>query len=127
MHSRKIAHEQEPFAADTLDLEEIDLGQLEMYGQGLDVGSRPYGKSVRDGKPGAIVSVSPGVLSAFGANHHLWQSLAFLNVPAMQQPEAYLGNVKSLLGEDGRIKEEGTKAKFMDSYAKWVRALLAAR
>jgi Predicted flavoprotein len=96
----------------------------------LDVGSRPYGKSVWDGKPGAIVSVSPGALSAFGANHHLRQSLVFLNVPAMQQPEAYVGNVKALLGEDGTIKEEGTRAfltKFMDAYAKWVRVLAVAK
>src|SRR3954452_10321958 len=57
----------------------------------LDVGSRPYGQSVWTGKPGAVVSVSPGALGAFGANHHLRQSLVFLNVPAMQQPEAYIG------------------------------------
>ena len=48
----------------------------------IDVGSRPYGKSVWSGKPGAVVSVSPGALGAFGANHHLRQSLVFLDVPA---------------------------------------------
>ncbi|EGO64635.1 NADPH-dependent FMN reductase, partial [Acetonema longum] len=53
----------------------------------LDVGSRPYGQSIWNGKPGAVVSVSPGGLSAFGANHHLRQSLVFLNVLTMQQPE----------------------------------------
>ena len=53
----------------------------------IDVGSRPYGKSAWEGKPGAIISVSPGPLGAFGANHHLRQSLVFLNVPVMQQPE----------------------------------------
>src|SRR5437016_10980619 len=53
----------------------------------LDVGSRPYGQSVWDGKPGAVVSVSPGAVGGFGANHHLRQALVFLNVPAMQQPE----------------------------------------
>ena len=57
----------------------------------IDVGSRPYGKSAWNGKPGAIVSVSPGALGAFGANHHLRQSLVFLNVPCLQQPEAYIG------------------------------------
>ncbi len=41
----------------------------------LDVGSRPYGKSVWNGKPGAVVSVSPGAIGDFGANHHLRQSL----------------------------------------------------
>ena len=58
----------------------------------LDVGSRPYGKSVWSGKPGAVVSVSPGAIGGFGANHHLRQSLVFLNVPAMPQPEAYIGD-----------------------------------
>jgi chromate reductase len=57
----------------------------------LDVGSRPYGRSAWAGKPAAIVSVSPGALGAFGANHHLRQSLVFLDMPAMQQPEAYVG------------------------------------
>lgn len=71
----------------------------------LDVGSRPYGQSVWDGKPGLVVSVSPGALSAFGANHHLRQSLVFLNVPTLQQPEAYIGNVVNLINEDGTIAE----------------------
>jgi len=43
----------------------------------LDVGSRPYGSSVWDRKPGAIVSCSPSAIGAFGANHHLRQSLVF--------------------------------------------------
>src|SRR6185369_3937885 len=42
---------------------------------GLDIGSRPYGKSAWSGKPGAVVSASPGAIGAFGANHHLRQSL----------------------------------------------------
>jgi chromate reductase len=49
----------------------------------IDVGSRPYGKSAWAGKPGAVVSASPGSIGGFGANHHLRQSLVFLNVPAM--------------------------------------------
>ena len=62
----------------------------------IDVGSRPYGKSVWDKKPAGIVSVSPGALGAFGANHHLRQSLVFLNMPAMQMPEAYVGGADKL-------------------------------
>src|SRR5499433_3097640 len=68
----------------------------------IDVGSRPYGKSVWDGKPGAVVSVSPGAIGAFGANHHLRQSLVFLNVPCLQQPEAYIGNAAKLLDSNGK-------------------------
>ncbi|MGX7418723.1 NADPH-dependent FMN reductase [Carnobacterium gallinarum] len=74
----------------------------------LDVGSRPYGASVWDKKPAAIVSVSPGAISGFGANHHLRQSLVFLNMPTVQQPEAYLGNVTSMLNEDGTVTNENT-------------------
>jgi chromate reductase, NAD(P)H dehydrogenase (quinone) len=57
----------------------------------IDVGSRPYGSSVWQGKPGAVMSVSPGAIGGFGANHHLRQSLVFLDVPVMQQPETYIG------------------------------------
>lgn len=84
----------------------------------LDVGSRPYGQSVWDGKPGLVVSVSPGAISAFGANHHLRQSLVFLNVPTLQQPEAYIGNVVNLINEDGTIAEStmGFFKTIVDSY-----------
>lgn len=81
----------------------------------IDVGSRPYGASVWDGKPAAIISQSPGKLSAFGANHHLRQPLVFLNMPVLQQPEAYIGNVADLLDENGKIKDEGT-VKFLQSF-----------
>jgi chromate reductase len=74
----------------------------------LDVGSRPYGHSVWDRKPGAIVSGSPGAIGAFGANHHLRQSLVFLNVPAMQQPEVYVSHVDKLFDEVGNLVNEGT-------------------
>ncbi|WP_284036619.1 NAD(P)H-dependent oxidoreductase [Neobacillus sp. 114] len=81
----------------------------------LDVGSRPYGESVWDRKPAAIISQSPGKLSGFGANHHLRQPLVFLNMPTLQQPEAYIGNVADLLDEGGKIKDEGT-VKFLQSF-----------
>ncbi len=89
----------------------------------IDIGSRPYGQSVWDGKPGAIISVSPGIIGGFGANHHLRQSLVFLNVPCMQQPEAYIGQVTTLLNEDGTIKNNETIAflqKYINAFAKWV-------
>ena len=47
----------------------------------IDVGSRPYGKSVWSGKAAGVVSNSPGAISGFGANHHLRQSLVFLDMP----------------------------------------------
>ena len=89
----------------------------------LDVGSRPYGSSVWDRKPGAVVSSSPGAIGGFGANHHLRQSLVFLNVPAMQQPEAYLSHVDKLFDEHGKLANDCTRKflqDFMQAFAKWV-------
>jgi chromate reductase, NAD(P)H dehydrogenase (quinone) len=88
----------------------------------IDVGSRPYGKSVWDGNPGAVISVSPGAIGGFGANHHLRQSLVFLNVPTMQQPEAYIGGAAQLFDSEGNITNEATREyliKFIDAFAAW--------
>jgi len=88
----------------------------------LDVGSRPYGKSVWSGKPGAIVSNSPGAIGGFGANHHLRQSLVFLNVPVMQQPEAYVSGVAALFDDAGELTNEATQGfltSFMAAFAAW--------
>jgi chromate reductase len=89
----------------------------------LDVGSRPYGSSVYGGKPGAIVSVSPGAIGGFGANHHLRQSMVFLDVPTMQQPEAYIGGAATLFDEQGGLAAESTRGlmtKFMQGFAAWI-------
>ncbi len=89
----------------------------------IDVGSRPYGKSVFDGKPGAVISVSPGNLSAFGANHHLRQSMVFLNVPMMQQPEAYVGGAAKLFDEQGQLQNDATRdflKNVASAFDRWV-------
>ena len=86
---------------------------------------RPYGKSAWNGKPGAIVSASPGGIGGFGANHHLRQSLVFLNVPAMPQPEAYIGGADKLFDANGKLVNDGTHKflqDFMQAYAAWVAA-----
>ncbi len=91
----------------------------------LDVGSRPYGQSAWDGKPGAVVSASPGAIGGFGANHHLRQSLVFLNVPAMVQPEAYIGGADKLFDADGRLVNDSTRTflgKFMAAFDAWIEA-----
>jgi len=89
----------------------------------IDVGSRPYGQSAWQGKPAAVVSVSLGGIGGFGANQHLRQSLVFLDMPVLQQPEAYIGGAASLFDESGKLKNEGTRAyfkKFVDSFAHWI-------
>ena len=93
----------------------------------IDVGSRPYGKSVWEKKPGAVISVTPGGLGAFGANHHLRQSCVFLDVPMMPQPEAYLSGAGDLFDEAGAVKDEKTTRflrKFIQAYADWVEKIL---
>ncbi|MGG7440210.1 NADPH-dependent FMN reductase [Chryseobacterium arthrosphaerae] len=88
----------------------------------IDVGSRPAGKNVWDGKPGAVFSNSPGNLSAFGANHHVRQSLVFLNIPVMQQPEVYLPHIDKVWDENGNLKDEKVKdflQKAVDAYIEW--------
>ena len=88
----------------------------------IDVGSRPYGQSAWSGKPGAVISVSPGAIGGFGANHHLRQSLVFLNVPCMQQPEAYLGGAGSAFDDNGKLSEATRPflQSFINAYAQWV-------
>ncbi|MGE3142934.1 MAG: NADPH-dependent FMN reductase [Hyphomonadaceae bacterium] len=89
----------------------------------VDVASRPYGQSVFDGKPAAIISASPGAIGAFGANHHLRQMLTFLNMPALQQPEMYLNHVGDWFDEAGNLKNEEARKlleKFVGAFAKWV-------
>lgn len=88
----------------------------------IDVGSRPYGQSAFSGKPGAVISASPGAVGGFGANHHLRQSLVFLDVPCLQQPEAYLGNAGTFFDEAGTLSDATRPflQKFIDAFAAWV-------
>ena len=162
--SRLVANALADLSPPELTLEQVEIGDLELYNQdfddrhmipdswrrfreqmaecdavlfvtpeynrsvpavlknAIDVGSRPYGQSVWSGKPAGIVSVTPGALGAFGANHHLRQSLVFLDMPTMQQPEAYISGAGALFDDVGRLTDDKTRAflrKFMDSFAGW--------
>ncbi|SFS48083.1 NADPH-dependent FMN reductase [Sphingobacterium wenxiniae] len=86
----------------------------------IDVGSRPYGQSAWDGKPAWVVSSSIGNLSAFGANHHLRQSLVFLNMPTLQQPEVYIANVQKLFDEQGNLTDEKTGKFLRDTLSSFI-------
>jgi len=89
----------------------------------IDVGSRPYGASAWAGKPAAVVSSSVGPISGFGANHHLRQSLAFLDMPTLQQPEMYLGSVGDWFDAEGKVKNADTRAflgAFAKKFADWI-------
>ncbi|MET0342363.1 MAG: NAD(P)H-dependent oxidoreductase [Polyangiales bacterium] len=89
----------------------------------IDVASRPYGQSAWNEKPAGVVSVSVGATGAFGANHHLRQSLVFLNMPVLQQPEAYIGGAGNLFDEQGKLKSPDTEKflrNFANAFAGWV-------
>jgi NAD(P)H-dependent FMN reductase len=92
----------------------------------VDVGSRPAGKSVFDGVPAGVVSVTPYKLGALGANHALRQTFVFLNMPVMQQPEAYIGGVADLFDDSGQLTSDETAKfldKFMGAFATWVTSI----
>lgn len=89
----------------------------------LDIASRPGGHGVWSGKPGAVVSVTPYGLGGFGANHHLRQALTYVNVPTMQQPEAYVSRAADLFDAAGTLVNETSReffTRFMAAFAAWV-------
>lgn len=89
----------------------------------LDVGSRPMGQSVWNAKPAAVVSGSPGAIGGFGANHALRQSLVFLNMPVLQQPEAYIGGLGDMFDAQGNVTKPETRAfltKIMAAFGTWI-------
>jgi chromate reductase len=89
----------------------------------IDIASRPYGKSAWSGKPAAVVTVSPGAIGGFGANHHLRQSLVFLDMPTLQQPEIYIGGAADLFDAQGNLAKESTREfmrKFLAAFAQWI-------
>jgi chromate reductase, NAD(P)H dehydrogenase (quinone) len=169
--NRKIARSLCAFAADRLDCEIVEIGDLPLYSQdhdsdppesyrrfreriaatdgilfctpeynrgvpgvlknAIDVGSRPYGQSAWDKKPAAIVSASPGSIGGFGANHQLRQACVFLNMPVMQQPEAYLGHVTDeRFDADGCLQEGPLKSVILtlaSAFADWVELIVRSR
>lgn len=104
---------------------EYNRGLPAVLKNAIDVGSRPYGKSVWSKKPAAIISVSPGAIGGFGANHQLRQSLVFLDMPTLQQPEAYFGGVSSAFDANGHITEKSQEFLLLiiNAYAAWIAKL----
>lgn len=95
----------------------------------LDVGSRPEGKNHWDGMPAGVVSVTPYKLGAFGANHALRQAFVYLNLPVMQQPEAYISGAAELFDTNDNLKDAETRAfftKYMTAFEHWVQTIKGA-
>ena len=90
----------------------------------VDVGSRPFGQGAWTGKPAAVVSHSQGSMGGFGASHHLRQSLVFLDMFAMPQPEVYLANSHKLFDDAGTMTNQGTRAlleAMLQKFEVWIR------
>ena len=90
----------------------------------IDHASRPYGQSVWSGKPAGIIGVSVGAIGTALAQQHLRNVLAYLDVPTLGQPEAFIQNKEGLFNERGHIGAPDT-CKFlqawMDKYVAWVK------
>ena len=94
----------------------------------LDIGSRPYGTSVWDGKPAAVIGTSTGAIGTALAQHHLRQVLASVNMPTMVQPEAYVRYHDDLLNTEGDIVEARTQQhlqKWVDAFEAWIQTIRA--
>jgi len=71
----------------------------------IDHGSRPYGESVWKGRPAGVIGTSPGQIGTALAQQHLRGVLAYLDMPVLDQPEAYIQWKDGLVGEDHMIAE----------------------
>ena len=120
---REFKQKIESFDAVLFVTPEYNRGVPGVLKNAIDVASRPYGKSSWSRKPAGVISVSPGAIGGFGANHHLRQSLVFLDMPALQQPEAYVGNAAALFDEKGTLVNDSTREfmqKYLQAFAQWI-------
>ena len=89
----------------------------------IDHASRPYGQSVWNGKPAGIVGVSVGPIGTAMAQQHLRNILAYLNMPTLGQPEAFIHHKEGLYDASGNIGEASRKflQGWVDAYVAWVK------
>lgn len=89
----------------------------------LDHASRPYGQSVWKGKPAGVIGASPGAIGTALAQQHLRNVLAYLDVPTLGQPEAFIQAKEGLFDEAGNIGPGSLKflQNWMDQYVAWVK------
>ena len=89
----------------------------------IDHASRPYGQSAWAGKPAGVLGASVGAIGTAMAQQHLRNILAYLDVPTLGQPEAFIHARDGLFDPDGNIGEESRKflQSWMDRYVAWVK------
>ena len=88
----------------------------------MEIGARPPKENSWKGKPGAVVTVSPGAVGGLGANLTIRNAALSLNIPMMHQPEAFIGQIKDRLMEDGKTVNEKTEKflkDFLEAFEKW--------
>lgn len=89
----------------------------------IDVGSRPYGKSVFNGKPVGIIGTSPGAHGGVSAVKHLQQILPGISGPIMQQPETYLGMLGDAFDEKGDLVKDSLRdflKQYLSAFEGWI-------
>ena len=93
----------------------------------IDNASRPYGQSVWAGKPAGVIGASIGVIGTAMAQQHLRNVLAFLDVPTLSQPEAFIHAKDGLFDEAGNISADSKQflQSWMDRYVAWVKKHVA--
>src|SRR3954468_16863110 len=90
----------------------------------IDHASRPYGQSAWAGKPAGVIGVSVGAIGTAMEQQHLRNILAYLDMPTLGQPEAFIGNREGLFNDKGQIGPEDTRKflqTWMDKYVAWVK------
>lgn len=89
----------------------------------IDHGSRPYGQSVWQGKPAGVIGVSVGATGTAMAQQHLRNTLAYLDMPTLGQPEAFIQAKEGLFDEAGNIGQASKKflQNWMNQYVDWVK------
>ncbi len=93
----------------------------------IDHASRPYGQSVWAGKPAGVIGIAGGALGTALSQQHLRNILAYLDVPTLGQPEAFIQHKEGLLKDGGEIGIEETRKflqNWVDKYAAWVKKLI---
>ena len=89
----------------------------------IDIGSRPYGHSAFAGKPAAVIGASIGAIGTALAQQHLRNILAYLDMPVLGQPEAFVHFKEGLIDAQGGISNEGTRdflQGFVDKFLAWI-------
>lgn len=90
----------------------------------IDIGSRPWGTNSFAGKPAGVLGISIGAIGTALAQQHLRNTMAYLDMPTLGQPEVFMQMKDGLLDDDGNIGNDDTRKflqGFVDKYVAWVK------